>query len=61
MNFGRKTLILCLLSEEYIIDLWEARKVKLYGKPSTQLQSQSSAGHGDSRDDAVDGGQRYVW
>ena len=33
------------LVKEYIIDLWEVRKVKLYGKPcSTQPQPQSSAG-----------------
>ena len=31
--------------KEYIIYLWEVRKVKLYGEPcSTQPQSQSSAG-----------------
>ena len=36
----------------YIIDLWEVRKVKLYGEPcSTQPQSQSS-------DPTVVGGQR---
>ena len=45
------------LVKEYIIDLWEVRKVKLYGEPcSTQPQSQSSAG--DSRDGTVVGGQR---
>ena len=45
------------LVKEYIIDLWEARKVKLYGEPySTQPQSQSSAG--DLRDGTVVGGQR---
>ena len=37
------------LVKEYIINLWEVRKVKLYGEPcSTQPQSQSSAG--DPRD-----------
>ena len=37
------------LVKEYIIDLWEVRKVKLYGEPcSIQPQSQSSAG--DLRD-----------
>ena len=37
------------LVKEYIIDLWEVRKIKLYGEPcSTQPQSQSSAG--DPRD-----------
>ena len=42
---------------EYIIDLWEVRKVKLYGEPcSTQPQSQSSAG--DLRDGNVVGGRR---
>ena len=44
------------LVKEYIINLWEVRKVKLYGKPcSTQPQSQSSAG--DPRDGTVVGGQ----
>ena len=43
------------LVKEYIIDLWEVRKVKLYGEPcSTQPQSQSSAG--DLRD-----GTRHVY
>ena len=45
------------LVKEYIIDLWEVRKVKLYGEPcSTQPQSQSSAG--DPRDGTVVCGQR---
>jgi len=45
------------LVKEYIIDVWEVRKVKLYGDPcSTQPQSQSSAG--DPRDGTVIGGQR---
>ena len=45
------------LVKEYIINLWEVRKVKLYGEPcSTQPQSQSSAG--DLRDGTVVGGQR---
>ena len=45
------------LVKEYIIDLWEVRKVKLYGEPcSTQPQSQSSAG--DPRDGTVVGRQR---
>ena len=45
------------LVKEYIINLWEVRKVKLYGKPcSIQPQSQSSAG--DLRDGTVVGGQR---
>ena len=44
------------LVKEYIIDLWEVRKGKLYGEPcSTQPQSQSSAG--DPRDGTVVGGQ----
>ena len=48
---------LLALVKEYIIDLWEIRKVKLYGEPcSTQLQSQASAG--DLRDGTVVGGQR---
>ena len=48
---------LLALVKEYIIDLWEVRKVKLYGEPcSTQLQSQSPAG--DLRDGTVVGGQR---
>ena len=43
------------LVKEYIIDLWEVRKVKLYGEPcSTQPQSQSSAG--DLRDGTMVGG-----
>ena len=43
------------LVKEYIINLWEVRKVKLYGEPcSTQPQSQSSAG--DLRDGTVVGG-----
>ena len=43
--------------KEYIIDLWEGRKVKLYGEPySTQPQSQSLAG--DPRGGTVVGGQR---
>jgi len=45
------------LVKEYIIDLWEVRKVKLNGEPcSTQPQSQSLAG--DPRDGTVVGGQR---
>ena len=45
------------LVKEYIIDVWEVRKVKLYGEPCcTQPQSQSSAG--DPRDGTVVGGQR---
>ena len=45
------------LVKEYIIDLWEVRKVKIYEEPcSTQPQSQSSAG--DPRDGIVVGGQR---
>ena len=45
------------LVKEYIIDLWEVRKVKLYGEPCfTQPQSQSSTG--DPRDGTVVGGQR---
>ena len=48
---------LLALVKEYIIDLWEVRKAKLYGEPcSTQLQSQSLAG--DPRDGTVVGGQR---
>ena len=48
---------LLALVKEYIIDLLEVRKVKLYGEPcSTQLQSQSSAG--DLRDGTVVRGQR---
>ena len=44
------------LMREYIIDVWEVRKVKVYGEPcSTQPQSQSSAG--DPRDGTVVGGQ----
>ena len=47
---------LLALVKEYIIDLWEARKVNLYEEPcSTQLQSQSSVG--DSKDGTVVGGQ----
>ena len=45
------------LVKEYIINLWEVRKVKLYGEPCcTQPQCQSSAG--DLRDGTVVGGQR---
>ena len=45
------------LVKEYIIDLWEVRKAKLYGEPCfTQPQSQSSAG--DPRNGTVVGGQR---
>ena len=45
------------LVKEYIINLWEGRKVKLCGETcSTQFRSQSSAG--DPRDGTVDGGQR---
>ena len=45
------------LVNEYIIDLWDVRKVKLYGEPcSTQPQSLSSAW--DLRDGTVVGGQR---
>ena len=44
------------LVKEYIINLWEVRKAKLYGEPcSTQPQSQSLAG--DPRDGTVVGGQ----
>ena len=54
---GKLNTILILCLQEYIINLWEVRKVKLYGKPcSTQPQSQSSAG--DLRDGTVVGGQR---
>ena len=42
------------LVTEYIIYLWEVRKVKLHGEPCSK--SQSSAGH--PRDGAVVGGQR---
>ena len=45
------------LVKEYTIDLWEVRKVKLYGEPcSLRPQSQSSAG--DPRDGTVIGGQK---
>ena len=45
------------LVKEYIIDVWEVRKVKLCGEPcSAQPQSQSSAG--DPRDGTVVRGQR---
>ena len=45
------------LVKEYIINLWEVRKVKLYGEQcSTQPQSQSSTG--GLRDGTVVGGQR---
>ena len=45
------------LLKKYVIDLWEVKKVKLYGEPcSTQPQSQSSAG--DLRDGTMVGGQR---
>ena len=45
------------LVKEYIIDLWEVRKVKLYrGLCFTQPRSQFLAG--DPRYDAVVGGQR---
>ena len=45
------------LVKEYITDVWEVRKVKLYGEPCyTQPQSQSSAG--DPKDGTVVGGQR---
>ena len=48
---------LLALVKEYIINLWEVRKVKLYGEPcSTQLQSQSSGG--DLKDGTVVEGQR---
>ena len=48
---------LLALVKEYIIDLWEGRKVKLCKEPcSSQLQSQSSAR--DPRDGTVVGGQR---
>ena len=47
------------LVKEYIIDLWEVRKVKLYGEPcSTKPQSQSSAG--DPRGGTVVGGVSLV-
>ena len=36
------------LVKEYITDVWEVRKVKLYGEPySAQPQSQSSAGESE--------------
>ena len=45
------------LVKGYIIDLWEVRKVKLYGEPcSTQPQCQSLAG--DPSDGTVVGGHR---
>ena len=45
------------LVKEYITDVWEVRKVKLYGEPcSTQPQSQSLAG--DPKGGTVVGGQR---
>ena len=48
---------LLALVKEYIVNLWEARKVKLYEEPcSTQLQSRSSAGN--PRGGSVVGGQR---
>ena len=48
---------LLALVKEYIIDLWEVRKVKLYGEPCS-TQSQSSAG--DPRDGTVVGGREMV-
>ena len=46
-----------VLVKEYIVDLWEVRKVKLYGEACwTQPQSRSSAR--DSRDGIVVGGHR---
>ena len=45
--------------KEYISNLWEVRKVKLYGVPGfTQPQSQSLAG--DPRDVTVVEGQRRI-
>ncbi len=45
------------LVKEYITDVWEVRKVKLYGEPcSNQPQSQSSVG--ELKDGTVVGGQR---
>ena len=45
---------LLALVKEYIIDLWEVTKVKLYGEPgSTQLQSQSWLG--------IRGMALYMW
>ena len=45
------------LVKEYITDVWEVRKVKLYGEPcSIQSQSQSSAG--DPKNGTVVGGHR---
>ena len=56
-NIEKAFFALLALVKEYIIDLWEVGKVKLYGEPcSAQLQSQSSAG--DLRDGTVVGGQR---
>ena len=47
------------LVKEYITDVWEVRKIKLYGEPcSTQPQSQSSAG--DPKDGTVVGGTEEV-
>ena len=57
MSFGQNFDSMLVLVKEYIIDVWEIRKVKLYGEPcSTQSQSQSSAG--DPRGGTVVGGQR---
>ena len=51
---------LLALVKENIIELWEVRKVNLYGEPcSTQLQSQSMAG--DSREGTVVVGQRNAF
>ena len=45
------------LVKEYITDVWEVRKVKLYGEPcSTQPQSQSLAG--DPKNGTAVGGHR---
>ena len=45
------------LVKEYIINLWEVRKVKLYGEPcSTQPESSAR----DPRDGTVVGEQRKV-
>ena len=58
MSFRQRIFnALLALLKEYIINMWEARKVKLCKKPySTQLQSRLLAAN--LRDGTVGGGQR---
>ena len=55
VSCGRINLVLCLaLLKVIFLDVWELRRVRLYGNPSVQ-QTQSQIGSGELQ--GVDGGR----